>query len=87
MSADDTGGNFDIPGIGWTTYFSPNGEAIHSTHWHNHFGIYGSHGCVNMRPEDAKWVWRWVEPAVAYDPGDLIIQGLNQSTTVEVIEG
>jgi len=87
MSADITGGNYDMSGIGWSTFFSPNGEALHSTYWHNFFGNPGSHGCVNMRPEDAKWVWRWTKPVVDYDPGDLIIQGLNQSTAVEVIEG
>jgi hypothetical protein len=23
-----------------------------------------SHGCVNMRPEEAKWLFRWTTPAV-----------------------
>jgi hypothetical protein len=27
--------------------------AIHSTYWHNNFGEPISHGCVNVRPEDA----------------------------------
>jgi len=87
MSAGPAVGNYDISGVGWTTLFDPNGAAIHSTYWHNYYGTARSHGCVNLRPEDAKWVWRWTEPAVPYDPGDRIIQGLNQSTVVEVIEG
>ncbi len=86
MSAGPAVGNYDIPGIGWTTLFDINGAAIHSTFWHNYFGKPMSHGCVNARPEDAKWVWRWVEPAASYYPGKVTIQGLNKSTQVEVVE-
>jgi hypothetical protein len=87
MSGGTTGGGYDLPGIGWTTLFSGTGVAIHSTFWHNNFGgELMSHGCVNARPEDAKWVWRWTNPGVAYDPGDVTISGMT-ATTVEVIEG
>ena len=78
-------GGYDIPGIPWTTLFDINGAAIHSTFWHNYYGTARSHGCVNARPEDAKWVWRWTEPAAPYDTGEVTIQGLNKSTKVEVI--
>ncbi len=86
MSAGPAVGNFDIPGIAWTTLFDINGAAVHSTFWHNYFGKPMSHGCVNACPADAKWVWRWTEPAVPYYPGKVTIQGLNKSTQVEVIE-
>jgi lipoprotein-anchoring transpeptidase ErfK/SrfK len=23
-----------------------------------------SHGCINMRPEEAKWIFRWTTPPV-----------------------
>lgn len=84
MSGNIVGG-YDIPGIPWTTLFDNNGAAIHSTFWHNFYGTARSHGCVNARPEDAKWIWRWTAPAVPYDPGDMTIQGLNLSTQVEVV--
>ncbi len=85
MSAGGAVGNYDISGVAWTTLFDNNGAAVHSTYWHNYFGTARSHGCVNARPEDAKWVWRWTRPYVDYYPGELTIQGLNQSTKVEVI--
>lgn len=85
MSAGGAVGNYDIAGVGWTTLFDNNGAAIHSTFWHNYYGTTRSHGCVNARPEDAKWVWRWTNPAVPYYPGELTIQGLNQSTKVDVV--
>jgi hypothetical protein len=87
MSAGGAVGNYDIPGIGWTTLFDNNGAAIHSTFWHNYYGTARSHGCVNARPEDAKWIWRWCEPAVSYSPGDWMATDGRKSTLVEVIEG
>ena len=33
--------------------------AIHVTYWHNKFGSRASHGCVNLRVEDAQWVYEW----------------------------
>lgn len=85
MSSGPAVGDYDISGVAWTTLFDNNGAAIHSTYWHNFYGRAASHGCVNSRPEDAKWVWRWTEPAVPYELGDIEIQGLNRSTLVEVI--
>lgn len=72
MSGGTTGGGYDLPGIGWTALFSGDGVAVHSTFWHNNFGgELMSHGCVNARPEDAKWIFRWTNPPVEYDPGDV----------------
>jgi len=85
MSGGTTGGGYDLPGIGWTCLFVGNGVAIHSTFWHNNFGVPMSHGCVNARPEDAYWVFRWVDPYVSHDPGDVTVS-MPGGTIVEVIE-
>jgi hypothetical protein len=54
---------YELPGVPWVSYFEPTtGVAIHGAYWHNNFGVTMSHGCVNMRPEDAKWVYRWTTP-------------------------
>jgi hypothetical protein len=34
-----------------------------------------SHGCVNAAPDDAKWIFRWVNPAVSFEKGDITIMG------------
>jgi lipoprotein-anchoring transpeptidase ErfK/SrfK len=86
MSGGSSGAGWDTPGIGWTSFFAQGGVAIHSTFWHNNFGVPVSHGCVNVLPEDAKWIFRWTLPQVAYDPGDLTVS-MPGGTTVEVIEG
>lgn len=85
MSGGTTGGGWDLPGIGWTSLFVGSGVAIHSTFWHNNFGEPMSRGCVNARPEDAKWVFRWTQPFVPYDPGDTTVSWPG-GTIVEVKE-
>jgi hypothetical protein len=86
MQGGSTGGGYDLAGIGWTTLFSTNGVAVHSTFWHNNFGIPMSHGCVNARPEDAQWVFRWTLPEVSSASGDVSVAG-GVSTKVTVVEG
>jgi lipoprotein-anchoring transpeptidase ErfK/SrfK len=75
MEGGTAGGGYDLPGVAWTCLFASTGEAIHSTFWHNDFGDKRSHGCVNVAPDDAKWIFRWTTPQVVYDPGDLTISG------------
>jgi lipoprotein-anchoring transpeptidase ErfK/SrfK len=72
--------------VGWVSYFSSNGAALHSTYWHNDFGIPKSHGCLNCRPEDAKWLFRWTAPLVPYQPGDVTVDWDHRGTAVELLE-
>jgi len=59
----DDGNSFSLPGVPWTCFFIfPGGYAFHGTYWHNNFGIQMSHGCVNMRNADARWLFRWTTP-------------------------
>jgi lipoprotein-anchoring transpeptidase ErfK/SrfK len=87
MSGGTTGAGYDLPGIGWTTIFVTGGVAIHSTFWHYDYGVPRSHGCVNVRPEDAKWIFLWTQPYVSYSSGlaDVSLTG-ETSTLVEVVE-
>lgn len=64
MGAGDLAGDgSDLPGVPWTCFFqSPPGYAFHGAYWHNNFGLQMSHGCVNMRTEEAKWLFRWATP-------------------------
>jgi hypothetical protein len=54
---------YELPGVPWVCIFQPeNGIAFHGTYWHNDFGRMRSHGCLNMSPEDALWLYRWTAP-------------------------
>jgi lipoprotein-anchoring transpeptidase ErfK/SrfK len=69
-----------LPGVPWTCFFAEGGYALHGTYWHNNFGVQMSRGCVNMRNEDAKWLFRWVLPESG--PSDWEVRG--NGTRVEV---
>lgn len=62
--ANAYGSGFDLPGVPWVSYFTSDGVAFHGTYWHNDFGLPHSHGCINMTPQTAKWVYRWSTPTV-----------------------
>ena len=64
MGAGDLAGDgSDLPGVPWTCFFqSPPGYAFHGAYWHNNFGLQMSHGCINMRTEESKWLFRWTTP-------------------------
>jgi lipoprotein-anchoring transpeptidase ErfK/SrfK len=81
MAASTTGASYDLPGMSWTTFFVGDGVAVHAATSHNDFGAVRSHGCVNCRPEDAKWVFRWSQPTVPLEPGDLTWQNWETGST------
>ncbi|MBW6466165.1 MAG: L,D-transpeptidase [Brevefilum sp.] len=47
----------DVP---WTMYYDQ-ARAIHTAYWHTYFGYPQSHGCINLSPGDAKWLFEWAE--------------------------
>jgi lipoprotein-anchoring transpeptidase ErfK/SrfK len=53
----------DVP---WIMFFNQ-AVALHGAYWHDRFGYPHSHGCVNLAPRDAKWLFEWTHPVVADD--------------------
>jgi lipoprotein-anchoring transpeptidase ErfK/SrfK len=55
---------YELVGVPWTMFFHSlmTGYALHGTYWHDNFGVPMSHGCINLRNEDAKWLFRWADP-------------------------
>ncbi len=53
-----TGDGYSYPDVQWILYFYE-GFALHSAYWHNDFGTPISHGCVNLRVEDAQWFYHF----------------------------
>jgi lipoprotein-anchoring transpeptidase ErfK/SrfK len=64
LLADDV---IPLVGVPWCSFFTTEGHALHGTYWHDNFGVPMSHGCVNMRNEDALWVFRWTRPAAGFE--------------------
>ncbi|MCD4672466.1 MAG: L,D-transpeptidase family protein [Anaerolineaceae bacterium] len=54
---------YELPGVPWVSFFvAESGVAFHGTYWHRNWGVPMSHGCINMRTEEAKWLFRWTTP-------------------------
>jgi lipoprotein-anchoring transpeptidase ErfK/SrfK len=51
-----------LPGVPWTSFFTEVGHAFHGAYWHENFGTEMSHGCINMRSNEANWIFRWARP-------------------------
>ena len=54
---------YSIDDVPWTQYFSGS-VALHGAFWHAGYGIERSHGCVNLSPSDARWLFGFTEPMV-----------------------
>jgi hypothetical protein len=73
---------YDTMGVPWPVFFNTNaGAAIHGVFWHNDFGVRRSHGCVNILPQDAKWIFRWTAPFISLDQGETRLEWPNVGGT------
>jgi len=77
-----------LPNVPYTMYFFNDkipkyrGFGIHGTYWHDNFGHPMSHGCINMKTEEAAQLYYWAQPelgdkrsisASADNPGTKVI--------------
>jgi hypothetical protein len=61
MASNVVGEEFELKDIPYVQYFEKS-YALHAAYWHDDFGIPRSHGCINLSPADAKWLFLWTEP-------------------------
>lgn len=57
-----------LPNVPYVMFFA-NGEVpawkgfgLHGTYWHSNFGHPMSHGCINMKTEEAAIIYQWADP-------------------------
>jgi hypothetical protein len=90
MSLNMTAGSYQTgystPAVPWNTMISGDGIAIHGAFWHNAFGEKRSHGCINVTPADAKWIFRWTTPYVSLAQSELRLSLPDHGTTVVTTE-
>ena len=63
---DGAADSYALRDVPFVQYFHE-GYALHGTYWHDEFGKWRSHGCVNLSPADAAWLFEWTDPAVPPD--------------------
>ncbi|MEJ5197990.1 MAG: L,D-transpeptidase family protein, partial [Anaerolineae bacterium] len=61
------GPGYYIEDVTWTCYFY-SGYGLHTAYWHDAFGRPRSHGCVNLSPYDAWWIFQWSAPGGPNSP-------------------
>jgi lipoprotein-anchoring transpeptidase ErfK/SrfK len=57
-SAPMSGPGYYLPDVPYIMYFYK-GYGLHGTYWHSNFGTPMSHGCVNLRTDEAAWLYNW----------------------------
>lgn len=64
----ELGTYYYLPNVPYTMYFynadTPKwrGFGVHGAYWHNNFGHPMSHGCINMKIEEAGLLFEWAKP-------------------------
>ncbi len=80
-NGEAAGSDYELPGVPWVSYFHWRGFSFHGTYWHNDYGRPRSAGCINMLPEEARWIYRWSQPSPL--PGQELTTG--EGTRVEIV--
>jgi hypothetical protein len=80
---DPDEGSYEVEEVPWTLYYHE-GFALHGAYWHNEFGNERSHGCTNIAPTDARWLFYWTDGPVP--PGWHALRGL-EGTWVYLTRG
>jgi hypothetical protein len=86
MTAGSFQSGYSTPAVPWSTMISGDGVAIHGAFWHNAFGEKRSHGCINVTPEDAKWIFRWTTPYVSLAQSEARVSLPDHGTIVVTAE-
>jgi hypothetical protein len=75
--------NYSIQDVPWVQFFKGS-YGFHAAFWHNDFGRRRSHGCINLSPKDARYLFTFTQPILP--PGWNAILPIQQDhpTTVQV---
>jgi lipoprotein-anchoring transpeptidase ErfK/SrfK len=57
----DAPGGYYLRNVLFTQYFTSDGASIHYNYWSSNWGYPGSHGCLGVAYNEAKFAWDWGE--------------------------
>jgi lipoprotein-anchoring transpeptidase ErfK/SrfK len=85
VERDGIEAHYSLEDVPYVQFFD-HAVALHGTYWHRDFGHVKSHGCVNLAPLDARWLFDFTGPRlpagwVAAYP---VPQGIDPGTAVRV---
>jgi lipoprotein-anchoring transpeptidase ErfK/SrfK len=61
LENDEAEQHYSIEDVPYVQFFD-NAVALHGAFWHRDFGKPHSHGCVNLAPRDAAWLFAFTSP-------------------------
>jgi lipoprotein-anchoring transpeptidase ErfK/SrfK len=61
VERDDLDAHYSLQEVPYVQFFD-GAVGLHGTYWHRDFGRVRSHGCVNLAPLDARWLFDFTEP-------------------------
>lgn len=71
MAGGEGSDAYDLPNVPYVMYFYHD-FGLHGAYWHDNYGHTMSHGCVNMRPVDAKVLFEWADGPSGNTPGTAV---------------
>jgi hypothetical protein len=57
----DAPGGYYLRNVLFTQYFTSDGASIHYNYWSSNWGYAGSHGCLGVAYNEAKFAWDWAD--------------------------
>lgn len=75
--------HYSIEDVPWVQFFDK-AIALHGAFWHRDFGHVHSHGCVNLAPRDAAWLFQFTGPHLPRGWIAALPTELEQGTLVRV---
>ncbi len=64
LDDEEAASTYSLADVPYVQFFSK-GVGLHAAFWHHAFGTKHSHGCVNLAPLDAQWLFSQTSPRVA----------------------
>jgi len=79
----DLDANYSIQDVPWVQFFKGS-YGLHAAFWHDDFGRRRSHGCINLSPADARYLFQFTQPILPPGWNAILTMPEDRPTTVQV---
>jgi hypothetical protein len=83
LERTDVDKNYAIQDVPWVQFFKGS-YGFHAAFWHNDFGRRRSHGCINLSPADARYLFSFTHPVLPPGWNAILPTPEDRPTTVRV---
>jgi lipoprotein-anchoring transpeptidase ErfK/SrfK len=83
VQTQDNDPHYSMEDVPYEQFFD-DAVALHGTYWHGDFGRPRSHGCVNLSPLDARWLFNFTEPRMPMGWAAVYPASIDQGSVVRV---